>query len=93
MPPDSDSENVDEDEEDEATASDKETSWLELWALCIGNGISDCEWEDMTIIKIRALMKSKNKQREFEIILHGGEVTNKKPRKAKYLSDIGFYPK
>jgi hypothetical protein len=47
----------------------------------------------MTIPKIRALMKVKNLNREFEIILHGGKVENKKPKKAKYLSDLGYYPK
>jgi hypothetical protein len=91
MPHDPDS--GDDVDEEEAPVSKNETNWLELWALCIGNGISDSEWEGMTIIKIRALMKSKNKQREFEIILHGGEIKNKKPRKAKYLSDLGFFPK
>ncbi|MHA6530183.1 hypothetical protein [Paenibacillus sp. BAC0078] len=47
----------------------------------------------MTIPKIRTLMKAKNKNREFEIILHGGEIEEKKPKKVKYLSDVGFYPK
>lgn len=47
----------------------------------------------MTIPKIRALMKGKNKNREFEIIMHGGKVQNKKAKKAKYLSDLGYYPK
>jgi hypothetical protein len=31
--------------------------------------------------------------REFEIILHGREVKNKKSKQAKYLSDRGFFPK
>ncbi|MCP3778810.1 hypothetical protein ABEW24_23845 [Paenibacillus jamilae] len=47
----------------------------------------------MTIPKIRALMKAKNRNREFEIILHGGKVENKKPKKVKSLSDLGFFAK
>ncbi|WP_391573871.1 hypothetical protein [Cohnella sp.] len=69
-----------------------ETDWLALWALCIGNGVTDSEWPHMTIPKIRALMKARNKKEEFEIVLHGGEV-KKKPKKAMYLSDVGFYAK
>jgi len=46
----------------------------------------------MTIIKIRALMKERRRSREFEIVLHGGNVEDKKPKKAKYLSDLGFRP-
>jgi hypothetical protein len=92
MPPDPDSDD-DEDEVEGQVNNKNNTNWLELWALCVGNGISDSEWEGMTIIKIRALMKSKNKQREFEIVLHGGKVKNKKPKKAIYLSDLGFFPK
>lgn len=46
----------------------------------------------MTIPKIRALMKARNRSEEFEIKLHGGEI-KKKPKKAMYLSDVGFYPK
>ena len=64
-----------------------------MWALCIANGISDTEWPYMTIPKIRALMKVKNKQSEFEITLHGMQVKSKKTKKAKYLSDLGFFPK
>jgi hypothetical protein len=64
-----------------------------MWALCVSNGISDSGWDNLTIPKIRALMKVKNKQQEFEIVLHGGEVKNKKPKTAKYLSDLGFFPK
>ncbi|OKP95383.1 hypothetical protein A3849_26225 [Paenibacillus sp. P46E] len=63
-----------------------------MWALCVSNGISDSEWTNMTIPKIRTLMKAKNKNREFEIILHGGEIEDQKPKKVKYLSDVGFYP-
>ncbi|GGF72875.1 hypothetical protein GCM10010912_17590 [Paenibacillus albidus] len=66
---------------------------MDMWALCVSNGISDSEWINMTIPKIRALMKAKNKNREFEVILHGGEIKNKKPKKAKYLSDLGIFPK
>lgn len=47
----------------------------------------------MTIPKIRALMKAKNRNREFEIILHAGKVENKKPKKVKSLSDLGFFAK
>jgi hypothetical protein len=87
MPPDPE---LDEDDDDE---SDKgETDWLGMWALCVSNGISDSEWPSMTIPKIRALMKAKNRKEEFEITMHGGEV-KKKPKKAKYLSDLGFYSK
>ncbi|WP_167348634.1 MULTISPECIES: hypothetical protein [Paenibacillus] len=35
--------------------------------------------------------KAKNRNREFEIILHGGKVENKKPKKVKSLSDLGFF--
>ncbi|MCU6797996.1 hypothetical protein OB236_38315 [Paenibacillus sp. WQ 127069] len=90
MPPDEES-GADEDEED--NGGSKETNWLEMWALCVSVGISDSEWQNLTIPKIRALMKVKNKQQEFEIVLHGGEIKNKKPKKAKYLSDLGFFPK
>jgi hypothetical protein len=65
---------------------------MEMWALCVSIGISDSEWEHMTIPKIRALMKVKNKQQEFEVVLHGGEIKNKKAKKARYLSDLGFFP-
>ncbi|KKD53962.1 MULTISPECIES: hypothetical protein [Paenibacillus] len=77
----------------DSVENDHETDWLELWALCISNGISDSEWPNMTIPKIRALMKAKNRNREFEIILHGGKVENKKPKKVKSLSDLGFFAK
>jgi hypothetical protein len=65
---------------------------MDMWALCVSNGISDTEWINMTIPKIRALMKAKNKNREFEIILHGGKI-KQKPKRAKYLSDLGIFPK
>ncbi|WP_339307691.1 hypothetical protein [Paenibacillus sp. FSL R5-0519] len=45
----------------------------------------------MTIPKIRALMQEKQRSREFEIAIHGGQVENKKPKKAKFLSDLGFF--
>ncbi|WP_146032504.1 hypothetical protein [Paenibacillus sp. F4] len=54
----------------------------------MSNGISDSERPNMTIPTIRALMKAKNRNREFEIILHGGKLENKKPKKAKSLSDL-----
>jgi hypothetical protein len=38
-------------------------------------------------------MKAKNKKEEFEVILHGGEVGEKKPKKVQFLSDLGFFPK
>lgn len=92
FPPDPDEE---DEEEDFDTADDEygppETDWLGLWALCVSNGISDSEWPNMTIPKIRALMKEKRRSREFDIALHGGSVENKKPKKAKYLSDLGFF--
>jgi hypothetical protein len=83
----------DEENEEEEEEGHKETNWLEMWALCVSNGITDSEWEHMTIPKVRALMKVKNKQREFEIVLHGGKIKNKKVRKAKFLSELGFFPK
>ncbi|MEK3787556.1 hypothetical protein [Paenibacillus sp. FSL K6-1230] len=92
FPPDEDYES-DNEEDQEETEDDRETDWLELWALCISEGISDSEWPNMTIPKIRALMKAKNRKREFEIILHGGKVENKKPKKVKSLSDLGFFHK
>jgi hypothetical protein len=64
-----------------------------MWALCVSNGISDSEWEHMTIPKVRVLMKVNNKEREFNVILHGGEIKNKKARKAMFLSDLGFFSK
>jgi hypothetical protein len=88
LPPDPDADDEDEDEGD----GEKETDWLAMWALCVSNGISDSEWPNTTIPKIRALMKARNKKEEFEIIMHGGEI-KKKPKKAMYLSDLGFFPK
>jgi hypothetical protein len=88
FPPDPDA----DDDPDEEEADKGETDWMRLWALCISNGISDGEWTNMTIPKIRALMKEKDRKREFEIILHGGKVEGK-PKKAKYLSDLGIFPK
>ncbi|KGP81836.1 MULTISPECIES: hypothetical protein [unclassified Paenibacillus] len=78
------------DTDDEEESDHPGTDWLGLWALCISNGISDTEWPNMSIPKIRALMNEKQRSREFEIVLHGGKVENKKPKKAKYLSDLGF---
>jgi hypothetical protein len=88
FPQDPDDEEYDSDDEEESDHPG--TDWLGLWALCISNGISDTEWPNMTIPKIRALMNEKQRSREFEIVLHGGKVENKKPKKAKYLSDLGF---
>ncbi|GGF86916.1 hypothetical protein GCM10010913_05500 [Paenibacillus aceti] len=53
-------------------------------------GVPDDQWENMTIPKIRALSKIKKQQNELEVILHGGEI-NKKPKKAKFLSDLGIF--
>ncbi|OPA77470.1 hypothetical protein BVG16_13525 [Paenibacillus selenitireducens] len=93
FPPDPD-EDMDEDTDEEADGeSRKDTDWMGMWALCVSNGITDSEWINMTIPKVRALMKAKNRKEEFEIMLHGGKIENKKPKKAKYLSDLGFYPK
>lgn len=85
-----DPDDEDDDSDDEEESDYPGTDWLGLWALCISNGISDTEWPNMTIPKIRALMNEKQRSREFEIVLHGGKVENKKPKKAKYLSDLGF---
>jgi hypothetical protein len=85
------SDESDYDEEDEG--DNTETNWLDMWALCVSNGIADSEWENVTIPKVRALMKAKNKHQEFEVVLHGGEIKNKKARKARYLSDLGYFPK
>ncbi|MMZ61908.1 hypothetical protein D1872_240830 [compost metagenome] len=63
---------------------------MELWALCVSMGIPDNQWEHMTIPKIRALSKVKKVQNEFEVILHGGKI-EKKPKKAKFLSDLGIF--
>jgi hypothetical protein len=90
IPPDPEHDNEDEEEDEDGH---KETNWLEMWALCVSNGISDSEWEHLTIPKVRALMKVKNKQQEFDVVLHGGEIKNNKARRAKNLSDLGFFPK
>lgn len=90
FPPDPESDDDDEESED-GEVDQPGTDWMGLWALCISNGISDTEWPNMTIPKIRALMNEKQRSREFEITLHGGSVENKKPKKAKYLSDLGFF--
>lgn len=91
FPPDPDSED-DEDGDSEGEENEHPgTDWMGLWALCISNGISDAEWPNMTIPKIRALMQEKQRSREFEIAIHGGQVENKKPKKAKFLSDLGFF--
>ncbi|WP_311077922.1 hypothetical protein [Paenibacillus polymyxa] len=51
----------------------------------MSNSISDSERPNMTIPKIRALMNAKNRNREFEIILHGGKVENKKTKKGQVV--------
>ncbi|MGC5773612.1 hypothetical protein [Paenibacillus pabuli] len=86
-----DPDDEDDDLDDSEESDHPGTDWMGLWALCISNGISDTEWPNMTIPKIRALMNEKQRSREFEITLHGGSVENKKPKKAKYLSDLGFF--
>lgn len=97
FPHDPDTDNAEEDEEQEDEAEDepkdKETNWMSLWALCVSMGVPDSEWPDMTIPKIRALSKEKDRNYEFEVTLHGGTLKNKKPKTAKSLSDLGFFPK
>lgn len=90
FPPDPDSDE-DEDEDDEGGST--ETDWMKMWALCVSSGIPDSQWEHMTIPKIRALRLEKNKKQEFEILLHDKQIENKRPKKAKFLSDLGFYQK
>ncbi len=63
---------------------------MALWALCVSMGVSDSEWPNMTIPKIRALSKIKKQQNELEVILHGGKI-EKKPKKARLLSDLGIF--
>ncbi|ASA20949.1 hypothetical protein B9T62_09220 [Paenibacillus donghaensis] len=65
---------------------------LDAWALCVTLGVPDSEWENMTFPKIYALKRIRKRNQEFQIALHGGEI-EKKPKKAKYLSDIGIFPK
>lgn len=36
-------------------------------------------------------MKVRDKQHEFEVVLHGGEIKKKKAKKAKFLSDLGIF--
>lgn len=55
-------------------------------------GISDSDWQNLTFLKIKAITKLKNRLDEFEVIMHGGKI-EKKPKKAKYLSDLGIYGK
>jgi hypothetical protein len=65
---------------------------MKLWAITVLCGIADSEWQNMTIPKIRALNKARREREELDIIMHGGEI-KKKPKKAVYLSDLGFFPK
>lgn len=83
----------DPDEEAEADEEQTETDWTEMWAMCIFCGISDSEWEYMTIPKIRALFKVKRKNDEFQVRLNGGEVEDNRPIKATSLADLGFFLK
>jgi len=48
----------------------------------------------MTIPKIRALMKERQRLQEFEIVLHGGKVesSSQEAKKAVFLSDLGIMP-
>ena len=86
FPPPEDDDSDDEEDEQEY----KGTDWMALWALCVSMGIPDRDWENVTIPKIRALSKIKKQQNELEVILHGGTI-NKKPKKAKFLSDLGIF--
>ncbi|MEK3867010.1 hypothetical protein MHH60_26420 [Paenibacillus sp. FSL H7-0716] len=89
FPPDPDAE---EESESEGTEEGREQTLLDAWALCVTLGIPDSEWENMTFPKIYALKRIRKRNQEFQIALHGGEIT-KKPKKAKYLSDLGIFPK
>jgi hypothetical protein len=90
IPPDDDPEE-DEDEESEEP-SNKTANFMKIWADAIRCGISDSEWENITIPKLRALNKDRLEQEKREWKMHGFEE-NSKPKKAKYLSDLGFFPK
>lgn len=89
FPPDPDS---DEEEEGNETGEGVEQTLLDAWALCVTLGVPDSEWEGMTFPKIYALKRIRKRNQEFQIALHGGEI-KKKPKKAKYLSDLGIFPK
>lgn len=88
FPPDPDA----EEDESQGTEEGREQTLLDAWALCVTLGVPDSEWENMTFPKIYALKRIRKSNQEFQIALHGGEI-KKKPRKAKYLSDIGIFPK
>lgn len=90
MPPDLD---IDPDDGDEEAEDEEKTDFIKLWAMAVRCGIPDSEWQNLTIPKIRALGKAKRKEEEFQVNIHGGEIKNKKAKKAKFLSDLGYYPK
>lgn len=91
MPPDPDVESDDEEDEDETEKV--KNDFMNLWAMAVRNGVADSEWQNLTIPKIRSLGKANSKDVEFQIKIHGGEIKNKKPKKVKFLSDLGFFPK
>lgn len=80
----------DEEEEDEEEAVNEPTNFLRLWSMAVRSGVPDDQWQNLTIPKLRALGKAKRDEEEFQVRLHGGEV-DKKPKKAKLLSDLGFF--
>ncbi|MDB5053273.1 MAG: hypothetical protein JWM44_1323 [Bacilli bacterium] len=93
IPPDDDPDDEDDDEDSEGEeTSDVGPNFLKLWATAVLCGISDSEWENVTVLKIRALNKARREREKFEIKLHGMEL-NKTAKKAKYLSDLGYFPK
>lgn len=86
MPPDDDPDEDDEEEPDK----DQKTDFLRLWATAVMCGVPDSEWQNITIPKLKALNKARRERERFDITIHGGEI-KKKPKTAKYLSDLGFY--
>jgi hypothetical protein len=80
---------IPEDDDYEEPQEEGETDWLKVWALCIRCGISDNEWGNMTFVKIHALSKANQLEQELRLAMHGCKV-EKRPRKAKKLSDLGI---
>lgn len=89
FPPDPDAE---EEVDNQGTVEGREQTLIDVWALCVTLGVPDSEWENMTFPKIYALNRIRKRNQEFQNALHGGEI-EKKPKKAKFLSDIGIFPK
>ncbi|MNC27844.1 hypothetical protein D3C75_760330 [compost metagenome] len=90
MPPPPDNENEEDGGEEESGEQEKDPDWLKIWALCIKCGISDSEWENITFPKIYALSSANRLDQELQLAMHGCKV-NKKPKKAKKLSDLGLF--